>query len=99
MSEDNNNTSLKTKWFEISGKKTAELITVLSLVVTAVIGFAVWEHKSDTRVMAAEFKEAQHDVKDVLKEIAVGLRENNCLTTFKEEAREAKAEFCKRISR
>ena len=99
MSEDNNSTSLKTKWFEISGKKTAELITVLSLVVTAVIGFAVWEHKADTRVMASEFKEAQHEVKDVLKEIAVGLRENNCLTTFKEQDREAKSEFCKRISK
>ena len=44
MAEENGTTSLKTKWFEISGKKTAEIITILLMVLTAALAVLYWKH-------------------------------------------------------
>ena len=48
MAEENGTTSLKTKWFEISGKKTAEIITILLMVLTAALAVLYWKHGEDT---------------------------------------------------
>ena len=97
MSEAENGAStseIKTPLGSVSftGKRAAEFITILSLCLLFVLAYGFWEHKMDVK--------AGNDVtRDVLKELVMGIRESNCLTTFKEEAREAKAEFCKRVSR
>ena len=96
MSEENGTTSSEIKTplgsISFSGKRVAEFIAILSLCLLFVVAYVLWEHKMDA-------KSGQGDVRDVLRELVLGIRENNCLTTFKEEAREAKAEFCKRQAR
>lgn len=48
---------------------------------------------------ASETKDAGREFVQALKEVAQSLRENNCLTTFTPEKREANADMCKRLSR
>lgn len=96
MSEENGTTSSQITTpigsVSFSGKRVAEFIAILSLCLLFLLSYVVWEHKLDA-------KAGDETTRDVLKELVMGIRENNCLTTFKEEAREAKAEFCKRVAR
>lgn len=96
MSEDNGNTTLKTKWFEVSGKKTAELITILSLVVTALIGFAVWEHRN-------EAKAGQEKIDTAIDGLASSQKFFACIISQPQEKRleqfENPGSFCNRFSK
>lgn len=93
MSEENGNgTFIKTPWGSIGGKKTAELITILSLVALGVIGYAFWEHK-------AEAKTNSETLNAVMKDLAVAVREGNCINSYPEAERESKVEVCKLRSR
>lgn len=92
MSEENGGTEIKTPWGSISGKKTAELIAILSLCALGVIGYALWEHK-------AEAKAHGDTLNSVMKDLAVAVREGNCINSYPEAERETKVEVCKLRSR
>lgn len=94
MSEDNGTTSVEVtkEGVKLAGKRTAELIAVFSLCLMAVGAYAFWKHEEST-------KSHQADMKEVLTTISMGIRESNCINTFKEEIRETKSEFCKRQSK
>ena len=99
MSEENGTTSLKTKWFEISGKKTAEIISILLLCLFGVLSYAFWTHTTVSDKHGSELLV-------VLKEIHTGnmaaVREQrvmNCLLTIKQDDRRTALADCERIAR
>ena len=110
MSEDNGTTSLKTKWFEISGRKTAELITIFSLCVLTVVAYGFYKHeestKEDNRDFRAVLTKGNIDLSNALKELASATngqvkeqRVMNCLLSLPQgDRRQALAE-CERIAR
>ena len=94
MSDDNGSGEIKTPIGSVSfsGKKAAEFITILSLCLLFVLAWVVWEHKADA-------KEHGANLTTIMKEMVSAQREQNCLIAVKQDEREQKAEFCRRISR
>ena len=94
MSDDNGSGEIKTPIGSVSfsGKKTAEVIAILSLCLLFVLAWVLWEHKADA-------KEQQESLTTVMKEMVSAQREQNCLIAIKQDERENKAEFCRRIVR
>ena len=94
MSDENGSGEIKTPIGSVSfsGKKTAEFIAILSLCLLFVMAYIIWEHR-------AEAKENDVALIGALKDMVSAQREQNCLIAVKQDDREAKVEFCRRISR
>ena len=90
--EKNGGLEVKTQWGSVSGKKVAEFITILSLCVMGIIGYAFWEHKLDA-------KASGESLTATMKDMAQAIREGNCINSYPEAERENKVEFCKRVTR
>ena len=95
MSEDNG-TTIETKWGKISGKKTSELIAVLALVVTALIGYVVHEHRN-------EAKAGQEKIDTAIDGLASSQKFFACIISQPQEKRleqfENPGSFCNRFSK
>lgn len=89
MAEDPNNgngdngnggTSIKTPWFSASGKKTAELITILSCIGLTGLGALYWKHDQATAASLTDIKgaikEQSGDLTSALKEMASATKES-----------------------
>ena len=96
MSDEQNNGSAEIKTplgsLSFSGKSMSNFIAILSLVVLALIGYAMWEHKGDT-------KSKDDALLETLQEMVQAQREQNCLIALPQNDRERNSEFCKRVSR
>lgn len=80
------------KTVKITGKKTAEIIAILSLVVLAWVGFVVWQH-------SGEAKAGNEKLQVGIEQMVQSMQELTCLLGFPEKDRELKADFCKRIAK
>ena len=89
MSESRINTPLGS--FSFKGKRMAEFIAILSLCLLFLLGYIVWEHKTDTKGQGTELAK-------VFREMVIAQRELNCLISVKQEERENKAELCRRLA-
>lgn len=100
--------------FKISSTSLSALFTLLSFVLTCLIGWVLYAHAGDAKetgkIVAQELKEANKEVASSLKEsnkeiakaladLAQAMRERNCLDSFPLEKRERNAERCKLLSR
>lgn len=92
LQEGNGNLEVKTPWGSFSGKRTAELIAILSLCILGVLGYAFWEHK-------LEAKASGDSLTAVMKDLATAIREGNCINSYPEAERESRVQQCKLISR
>ena len=101
MSEDNGNgtTTLKTKWFELTGRRTSEIITVISLVSVSVLGYAFYQHEKGSEQRDNQFIAAMKDFTIATKEGVQAQRVMNCLLTLDQKDRQAQLSTCERIAR
>ena len=119
MSEENNSTTeggIKTPLGEVSfkGKKTAEFITILSLLILAVLATLYWTHTKATDQQNASNVEAIKELSKALREqtqiMAVTSNEQvkaqrltSCLISLPQDRRErefsSESSFCQRVSR
>ena len=93
MPEDNGTTSVDISkgGLRISGKRTAEIITILLAVGVGVLAYAFHEHSKMT-------EKSESELTGVLKEMVAAQREQNCLISIKQDHREQKADWCKRLA-
>lgn len=96
MSEDENGTSIELdaehKTLKVTGKKTAELIAVLSLVVLAWMGWVLYTHSN-------EAKAGTERLGDAIERMVQAQIQGTCLLGFPEAQREAKARWCEDLAR
>ena len=81
------------------GKRTSEFIAMLSMAALLLIGYVLYDHKSDTKESAREFSAAVKEMTNAQRENTAAQREMNCLIALPTDQREKQAEFCKRITR
>lgn len=82
----------KNKTATISGKKTAEVIAILSLVVLGIMGVALWQHSTES-------KAGTEKLNDALERMVQGQTQATCLLGFPEQQRESKARWCEDLAR
>ena len=107
MSEENGNTEggIKTPLGELSfkGKRTAEFITILSLLLLAVLATLYWTHEKTSERQTNEFIVALRELSEVGREQARSQRMTSCLLSLPQEKRErefaSESSFCRQISR
>lgn len=92
MSEENTEVSVSKDGISLKGKKTAEIIAILSAIGVLWVGWVMLEHK-------AEAKETGVSLVAALKEISQSNRVLACLMATKQEEREVKLAQCERIAR
>lgn len=80
------------KTLKITGKKTAEIIAILSAVGLMWVGWVLYTHST-------EAKAGTDRMQDGIERMVRSQRELTCLLGFPEKDREHKTEFCKRVSR
>lgn len=95
MSDETGDTSVELdaskKTLKITGKKTAEIIAVLSLVVLGWMGFVLWQH-------SGEAKAGNDKLHDGINRMVRAQLEMTCLLGFPESERERKSAWCKQIA-
>lgn len=88
MSEDNDKAgafNLKTGLFSASwsGKRVAELITILTLLIASVLAYIIWDHsensKQNSRLDREQFIAAMNLISGALDDNAIAQREFACL--------------------
>lgn len=103
MTEANNNSEANVTTpvgsLSFKGKRTSEFIAILSMAALILIGYVLYEHKSDTKESAKEFSAAVKEMTSAQRENTAAQRELNCLIAIPQDQREKQAEFCKRIAR
>ena len=110
MSEDNGTTTIETKWGKITGRKTSELIAVLSLCALAVVGYAFHKHEESTKDDNKQFREAitkgNSDLSGALKDLANATqgqvkeqRVMNCMLAIPQADRRQMLAECERIAK
>lgn len=80
------------KTIKITGKKTAEIIAVLSLVVMGWMGWVLWTHSSEAKIGVDRLG-------DAIERMVQGQTQATCLLGFPEAQREAKARWCEDLAR
>lgn len=100
---DENNTSseIKTPIGSVSftGKRVAEFIAILSLSLLAVLGYAFWDHKIDTKDLGSQMVAA---IKEMTKAQMENVREQrvmNCLLSIEQKERPQRLADCERMAR
>jgi hypothetical protein len=101
VSDENGDVKIITKWFTITGKKMAELITVLSLVVLAVLTYVVWELKTEVAIQSDQHNAGMKIVAAAISDSAVSQREFMCIISREQEDRRRALETgeCRRAAR
>ena len=107
MSEENGSTEggIKTPLGELSfkGKRTAEFITILSLLLLAVLATLYWTHEKTSEKQTGEFVSALKDLSKVGREQAQAQRMTSCLISLPQDKRErefaSESSFCRQITR
>ena len=114
--DDKTQTSIQTPLGSVSfnGKRTAEFISILSLCALMIVGYALWEHKTDADNNATDIKillkEVSNANRDAIQEMVrvqranvEAQREMNCLISLPQDERRkeftAANSLCKRLSR
>lgn len=94
--DDDSNTSVtldaSKKTLTIAGKRTAEIIAVLSLVVMAWLGWVTYTHSMETKASFDRLGEA-------MERLVQTNTQGTCLLGFPEAQREAKARWCEDLAR
>lgn len=80
------------KTLKITGKKTAEIIAILSLVVMAWMGWVLYTH-------ATEAKVGVDRLGDAIERMVQAQTQGTCLLGFPEAQREAKARWCEDLAK
>lgn len=80
------------KTLTVTGKKTAEIIAVLSLVVMAWMGWVLYTHST-------EAKAGNERLGDAIERMVQGQTQATCLLGFPEAQREAKARWCEDLAK
>lgn len=80
-----------------SGKRMAELVSVLALVALTVIGMGLWWHSEDSRANSSAINQAFREMVLVQRQMLQAQREQNCLIAMKPEERNVS--FCQRVTR
>lgn len=80
------------KTLKISGKKTAEIIAILSAIGVLWIGWVLYTHNN-------EAKAGQDRLHDGINRMVRAQLQMTCLLGFPESQREAKATWCKDLAR
>lgn len=90
---------------EIAGQKVSvktlhlnTLATVATLILSALVAFALYTHSQEAKSAAQEFVSAIREQTKAVRDQTTAQREQNCLISFREEDRTRQAEFCKRLS-
>lgn len=96
---DNGVTGIRTPWGSITGKRTAELITILSLSLTGVLAYAFWEHKADAKQHGSEVVMAVREMAKAQMDSAREQRVTNCLIALEPQERKGALDRCERIAR
>lgn len=78
--------------FKVSGQNVNTFATVATLILVALLCVLLWQHigQSDKR---------DEGLSKAFLDMAQAQREQNCLISIPETQREAKADFCKRITK
>lgn len=74
------------------------LATVATLIVVVLIAYVTWAHGTEAKENGKSLVDAINSMTKAQQDTVRAHRETNCLIGMKESEREAKAEFCKRIS-
>ena len=87
--ESNNLLAVKTSVGSVtwSGKKVAELITILLLLVVGVMTYALWEHKKESKVFSEQYIAAMKAISTSIERSAVSQREFSCLISREQSDR------------
>lgn len=80
------------KTVKITGKKTAEIIAILSLIAMMWMGWVLYTH-------ASEAKAGVDRLGDAIERMVQGQTQATCLLGFPEAQREAKARWCEDLAR
>lgn len=83
---------INTPWGSAKGKKTAEVIAIISLCLLCLFAWVLWEHKADAKTQG-------DTLTTTMKDMAQAIREGNCINSYPEAVRESKIEQCRRITR
>ncbi len=83
---------LKERKGRISGKKTAEIISILCALALMAVGGGLWVHARDSENQGTS-------IHLTMRELLRSQREATCLLGFPEHQREAKANWCRELSR
>ena len=92
--------------FKIAGQKVETLVLVLILVLAALIGYVLWEHKgqaaaSQTR-LESTLERAFDKIADTNVEMTRAQREMNCLIAYRRDGGQTPEQllaFCKNLAR
>lgn len=100
---DENNTSSEIKTplgsVSFSGKRVAEFVAILSLSLLGVLGYAFWEHKTDSKDMGNQMVIA---IKEMTQAQLQNVREQrvmNCLISLEQKDRPQRLADCERMAR
>ena len=75
------------------------LATVATLVVVILIGYVIFEHKTDARAEGVALANRDAQLSQAIREMASSNRVLACLMATKQDDREAKLAQCERIAR
>lgn len=84
---------------KLTGANLNTLFTVLGFILSCLIAWVLWQHQTSAASKDDVFVSALKDVATAQRETTTVQREMNCLISIPEAQREAKAEFCKRVTR
>lgn len=106
MAENNDKTEggIKTPLGELSfkGKKTAEFITILSLLVLAVLSTLYWNHDKNTEKSSLGTNQALTKISDAVERSTKAQRLMTCIISLPQERREQEFtqsnSFCQRMA-
>ena len=75
------------------------LATVATLIICILIGYVVFEHKTDARAEGVALAQRDAQLSNAIREMASSNRVLACLMATKQDDREAKLAQCERIAR
>jgi hypothetical protein len=84
---------------KLVGGNLGTLLAVFTFIVCSMVGYMLYGHTADAKEAQSSFVAAVKELTAVQREGTAAAREQNCLISIREAEREAKAEFCKRITR
>lgn len=103
--EDKTELGIKTGIGSVSykGKRMAEFIAVVCLILLFLLAYVLWEHKEDAKSMRDSFATGFREMTSAMREQNRISREQVCLLSLSPEKREREfmsdGSFCKRLAR
>lgn len=84
---------------KLTGANLNTLFTVLGFIGICLIGYVLYMHTAESKEVQTSFVAAVKELTVAQREGTAAAREQNCLISIPEAQREAKADFCKRVTR